>query len=69
MRPTRAHYVTACQQLLALGFVVVALAPAASVVSLDVVGVEPAGPPTTPTVVVHLPTAVPGGAGDRYPLS
>ena len=81
MRPTRARYVTACQQLLALGFVVVAMAPAASVVSLDVVGVEPDGPlsPATPTVQLHVPTTpamsglftrfVPGGAEDRYPLS
>ena len=80
MRPTRARYVTACQQLLALGFVVVALAPAASVVSLDVVGVEPDGrvSPATPTVQLRVPTApargpvtvfAPGGAEDRYPLS
>ena len=81
MRPTRAHYVTACQQLLALGFVVVAMAPAASVVSLDVVGVEPDAPPApaTPTVRLQVPAEpavnrpgtgfVPGGAEDRYPLS
>jgi len=81
MRPTRAHYVTACQQLLALGFVVVAMAPAASVVSLDVVGVEPDGPPApaTPTVQLQVPTEpaitrparvfVPGGAEDSYPLN
>lgn len=73
MRPTRARYVTACQQLLALGFVIVALAPAASVVSLDVVGVEPAGPvsPAAPSVQLRLPVphTVPGGAEERYPLS
>jgi hypothetical protein len=50
MRPTRARYVTACQQLLALGVVLVALAPAAGVVSLDVVGVEPEGQPAPPVV-------------------
>ncbi len=37
MRAGQARYVTACQQLLALGVVLVALTPAASVVSLDVV--------------------------------
>ena len=41
MSATRARYVTACQQLLALGVVVVALVPATRVVSLDVVGVQP----------------------------
>ena len=49
MRPLRARYVTACQQMLALGVVLVALAPAAGVVSLDVVGVEPDRAPA-PTV-------------------
>ena len=41
MSPMRARYVTACQQLLALGVVVIALVPATRVVSLDVVGVRP----------------------------
>ena len=41
MSPSRARYVTACQQLLALGVVVIALVPATRVVSLDVVGVRP----------------------------
>ena len=41
MSPSRARYVTACQQLLALGVVVMALVPATRVVSLDVVGVQP----------------------------
>jgi hypothetical protein len=41
MSPARARYVTACQQLLALGVVVIALVPATRVVSLDVVGVSP----------------------------
>ncbi len=41
MSPSRARYVTACQQLLALGVVVMALVPATRVVSLDVVGVGP----------------------------
>jgi hypothetical protein len=50
MRPSRAGYVTACQQLLALGVVLVALAPAAGVVSLDVVGVRPDGHSGAPVV-------------------
>ena len=37
MRPCKAHFVTSCQQLLALGAVLAVLSPAASVVSLDVV--------------------------------
>ncbi len=37
MRPTQARFVTACQQLLALGVVLAVLTPAASVVTLDVV--------------------------------
>ena len=37
MRPSQAHFVTSCQQLLALGAVLAVLTPAASVVSLDVV--------------------------------
>ena len=41
MSPSRARYVTACQQLLALGVVVMALVPATRVVSLDMVGVGP----------------------------
>jgi hypothetical protein len=46
MSPNRSRFVTACQQLLALGVVLAALTPAASVVSLDVVGTGPssAGP-------------------------
>ncbi len=49
MSPSRARYVTACQQLLALGVVVVALVPATRVVSLDVVGVRP-GAQAGPTI-------------------
>src|SRR5262245_44772832 len=37
MRPSKARFVTACQQLLALGAVLAVLTPAASVISLDVV--------------------------------
>jgi len=37
MRRSKAHFVTSCQQLLALGAVLAVLTPAASVISLDVV--------------------------------
>jgi N-acetylmuramoyl-L-alanine amidase/FG-GAP-like repeat len=40
--PNRSRFVTACQQVLALGVVLAALTPAASVVTLDVVGTGPA---------------------------
>ena len=43
MSPNRSRFVTACQQLLALGVVLAALTPAASVVTLDVVGTGPTG--------------------------
>jgi hypothetical protein len=39
--PNRGRFVTACQQQLALGVVLAALTPAASVVTLDVVGTGP----------------------------
>ncbi len=41
MSPNRSRFVTACQQLLALAVVLAALTPAASVVTLDVVGTTP----------------------------
>jgi hypothetical protein len=50
MSPSRARFVTGCQQLLALGVVVVALVPATRVVSLDVVGVQPDGGAVRPTI-------------------
>ncbi|GAA4696113.1 FG-GAP-like repeat-containing protein [Nocardioides conyzicola] len=43
MPPSKIRFVTACQQLLALGLVVAVLTPAASVVSLDVVHDRPDG--------------------------
>jgi hypothetical protein len=50
MSPARARFVTGCQQLLALGVVVVALVPATRVVSLDVVGVQPGSGHGRPTI-------------------
>jgi hypothetical protein len=41
MQPRKARYVTACQQLLALGAVLAVLTPAAAVISLDVVQETP----------------------------
>ena len=52
MTPSRSRFVTACQQLLALAVVLAVLTPAASIVTLDVVGSGPAGA----TAVAH-PTA------------
>ena len=37
MHPVQARFVTACQQLLALGVVLAVLTPAAAVLSLDIV--------------------------------
>jgi hypothetical protein len=63
MSPSRARYVTACQQLLALGVVVMALVPATRVVSLDVVGVGPTQRIAQPTIEVS-PTRAVGGSAD-----
>jgi hypothetical protein len=52
MSAMRARYVTVCQQLLALGVVVMALVPATRVVSLDVVGVQPGQGVAQPTIKV-----------------
>jgi hypothetical protein len=61
MSPSRARYVTACQQLLALGVVVMALVPATRVVSLDVVGVGPGQGIAQPSISVS-PDRTAGGA-------
>jgi hypothetical protein len=53
LSPNRSRFVTACQQLLALGVVLAALTPAASIVTLDVVGSQP-GAPSRPTPHVAL---------------
>jgi len=50
MSPARARFVTLCQQLLALGVVVVALVPATRVISLDVVGEQPGTKTGQPTI-------------------
>jgi hypothetical protein len=61
MSPSRARYVTACQQLLALGVVVMALVPATRVVSLDVVGVGPGQGVARPSISVS-PDRAPSGS-------
>ncbi|MDX6371402.1 MAG: hypothetical protein QOD98_390 [Nocardioidaceae bacterium] len=62
MSPMRARYVTACQQLLALGVVVMALVPATRVISLDVVGVGPGQGIARPTISVSPDPAAGGSA-------
>ncbi|WP_372736600.1 hypothetical protein [Nocardioides sp.] len=61
MRPMRTRYVAACQHLLAFGVVVVAMVPATGVISLDVVGVDPA-----PAIVPVQPLPR-GGVGELAP--
>ena len=53
MRRNKARFVTVCQQSLALGAVLAVLAPAANVISLDVVGTLPG----TPSAEVAQPPA------------
>jgi hypothetical protein len=65
MSPSRARYVTACQQLLALGVVVIALVPATRVVSLDVVGVRPDSDGARPTISVPEGVGMSGYARSR----
>ncbi len=57
MSTARARFVTVCQQLLALGVVVVALVPATRVVSLDVVGVQPGAHAAQPTIAQPGPVS------------
>jgi len=63
MSPSRARYVTACQQLLALGVVVMALVPATRVVSLDVVGVRPGQGVAQPSIAVSPDQPTVGSPG------
>src|SRR3954463_15449512 len=67
MTPSRSRFVTACQQLLALAVVLAVLTPAASIVTLDVVGSAPGGPagatalarPSAPTAAYTAPAVRP----------
>jgi hypothetical protein len=56
--------VTACQQLLALGVVVLALVPATRVMSLDVVGVRPGPGVAQPTISVSPVVTPEAGMSD-----
>ena len=56
MRPDQARFVTACQQLLALGVVLAVLTPASGVISLDIVGERP-GQPAAPAAPALIPGA------------
>ena len=60
MHPSKDHYVTSCQQLLALGAVLAVLTPAASIISLDVVRQAPAS---------QSPTGMGAGNGHALELS
>ena len=82
MRPSQARFVTACQQLLALGVVLAVLTPAAGIISIDVVGEAPGAAPRDPaggaafaayTREAARPSVLPGEAVDakvrEYPLT
>ncbi|RYP83703.1 hypothetical protein EKO23_18270 [Nocardioides guangzhouensis] len=74
MRRNKARFVTACQQSLALGAVLAVLAPAANVVSLDVVGTLPGSsdsPVTTGSdgAADRSSDSTPGGTVDRAPAA
>ena len=57
MRPLQARLVTFCQQVLALGVVLVVLTPASGVVSLDIVGEAPGAPAAASTAPAALMSA------------
>ena len=57
MRPLQARLVTFCQQVLALGVVLVVLTPASGVVSLDIVGEAPGAPTAAPAAPAALMSA------------
>jgi hypothetical protein len=66
MRPSQARFVTVCQQLLALAVVLVVLAPAAGIATLDVVDRMPDEPGTVGDARVLLRPAA-YGAADEVP--
>src|SRR5215217_7943705 len=76
MRPLQARLVTLCQQVLALGVVLVVLTPASGVVSLDIVGQHSGGPSsaahsTAPAELVSatVPTGVVKPTVTEVPLT
>ncbi len=62
MPPSKTTFVTACQQLLALGVVLAALTPAASVVSLDIVRETPIGSSAADPLAADLAAYTRAGA-------
>ncbi|WP_051217992.1 FG-GAP-like repeat-containing protein [Nocardioides insulae] len=64
MRASKTRFVAGCQQLLVLGTVCAVLVPAASVVSLDVVGTAPDHDRSEATTVAAETAAVPDGPVD-----
>jgi uncharacterized protein with LGFP repeats len=73
MRPLQARLVTLCQQVLALGVVLVVLTPASGVVSLDIVGEHPGRAPgqTAPAELVSatVPTTAVTPVVTEVPLT
>jgi hypothetical protein len=73
MRLVQARLITACQQLLALGVVLVVLTPASGVISLDIVGQQPAaGGPTVISGALRsatVPTATVEPSVTEVPLT
>ncbi|HSU01648.1 MAG TPA: FG-GAP-like repeat-containing protein [Nocardioides sp.] len=71
MRPLQARLVTLCQQVLALGVVLVVLTPASGVVSLDIVGGDPGQQPpaTTQLMAATVPTGVVKPTVTEVPLT
>ncbi len=65
MRPLQARLVTLCQQVLALGVVLVVLTPASGVVSLDIVGEHPSRQPVLPPSVLTSATVPTGSVTPR----
>ena len=72
MRPVQARFVTACQQLLALGVVLAVLTPAAGVLSLDIVGApHPTGTPALAGTLASatVPTSAVASEVTEIPLT
>ncbi|MBC2933843.1 FG-GAP-like repeat-containing protein [Nocardioides sp. zg-1228] len=59
MRPLQSRLVTLCQQVLALGVVLVVLTPASGVVSLDIVGEAPGAPSASAAPAALMSATVP----------
>lgn len=68
MRPNKARFVTACQQILALGAVLAVVAPATNVISLDVIGAPGAVAPVPGADTAAEPgVGLPGSNGNATP--